>query len=400
MSGRYELDTIVRRPPSRIARSIAALAGASVVVWIACTSFGVAEVLALLLAIGFVLGVRALPGSHSRAHLVASAEGLRVDERLLPRSDFDGAVLRHDGERTYVLLRGAHDLEVEVPNNIEADALTRALGLDAASSTVEFALSKAPSAWGYLAMAAMAAFAGTATYLLRSTESRALAVAMGLVAILGYAWLATRVFLRVGADGLVVRSPLRRARFLAHDAIESVRNDGSAIVVAPRSGLGIVLQVPGIPSGEEPEQRAQDERRTDEAIAIVRRVQQARRAHREHRASAESLVAVLARGDRSAREWLDELRRVGEGAAGTFRTMGASRAQLFAVVESTTARARDRLAALVALRTRLGEDEMPRVRVAAERCAEPALRERMIRVADAASDEALERELAEMEVGP
>jgi hypothetical protein len=67
------------------------------------------------------------------------------------------------------------------------------------------------------------------------------------------------------------------------------------------------------------------------------------------------------------------------------------------IVESTTADASARVAALVALRSNMTDEERPRIRVAAERCVLPSLRDRMVRVVDAEDDEVVASVLAEVE---
>jgi len=388
----YEIETVVRRPLSTTQWLVAPLIAMGALAFAVNTLWGAA--VATVVGLGVWLSVaRASP--HVR--VIASRDGLRVGSRSIPRSAFDVALLRHAGGRTYVALRGRRALDVEVPNNVEADALVRALGLDAASSTVEFALGESPSARDWLLVVGLVALTVASFTFAPTPELEAAGAFTGIALVAVASWLTSRVFLRVGADGLLVRRPLGRARFLPHGAIANVRCDGDTIVVEPMTGVALVLRVPGIPTGGDDDRarRRQEDRRADDARAIARRIHQARNAFRDHRAGAGAMVAVLERGARSTREWLEHLRGLGEGAASTFRAMDATRAQLLAVVESTTARARDRLAALVALRAQLTDEEAPRIRVAAERCAEPDLRERMVRVLDAEEDATLEETLGE-----
>jgi hypothetical protein len=389
---RYEIDTVVRRPFSRSAVTLgffAFIVVAGFLPEIARTACIVGAALATSWAL------RA-GGTIRRARVVASSDGLRVGRRLVPRRSFRHALLQHDRNRTFVALRGRSRVDVQVPSNVEADALVRALGLDAASSTVELTLGRSPSSKDVLAMVGIGVLTLVAFAVSPTVASRFISAACGVLVLLGFAWLATRVSLRVGADGLLLRPALGRERFLAHDAIALVRADDAAIVIEPKAGAALTLRVPGITAGTG-EQPAQDERRADEAAAIVRRILQAWRAFGEHRTDPSTLAAVLARRDRSTLEWLDALRRTGEGAVATFRAAGAPRAQLLAVVESTTASARDRVAALVALRARLTADETPRVRVAAERCAQPELRNALIRVVDSDADDVMTEALEETE---
>jgi hypothetical protein len=383
----YEIETIVQRPATP--RLEGALAVASVV----CVGLVVAgiafslwlcalAVMPLVCMAWLTMSLRAV-----RARVAASREGLRVGARLTPRRRLDSAFLKHEGDRTYVALRGWAEIDVDVPNNIEADALVRALGLDAASSTIEFTLGRSlsPKMWafeGVLAVLVVVGFGyGSIVWPLAPVLG-----ACGAALVLAIGWVATRVFLRIGADGLVLRHAVGKRQFISHDALAAVHADDDRVVLEAASGDAIVLRVPGLPHGNADDQRDQRERRADEAAAVVRRIQQARRAFRENRVDPSTLAGLLDRGQRSTREWLEHLRRLGDGAASTFRTMGATRAQLLGLVESTTASARDRVAAVVALRAALTDEETTRLRVAAERCAEPELRQRLVDVAEAEED--------------
>ncbi len=330
-----------------------------------------------------------------RANVVASAEGLRIGQRLVPRSALSSALVRHDHDVTYVSFQGDQRVDVEVTSNVAAEELLRALKLDAASSAVEIPLQKTASPQlRFLPIVAMiVGFLAMRTF---HPQISALMIAAAGIAVFVVAMrLALRVTLRVGADGIVFHEALKKERFVSHDAIKDVRAIDDMIVVELNDGQEMTFTLPGSRSSsrESPRDRAH---RNDEAEAIVRRVRQARQAYREG-ANAPELTVALARGSRSVRDWVTELRRLGEGAASTFRTIGIAREQLFDVVESTTAAARDRIAAMVALRATLRDEEKPRIRIAAERIAAPELRERMVRILDAEDEAAVEEELRELD---
>jgi PH (Pleckstrin Homology) domain-containing protein len=203
-----------------------------------------------------------------------------------------------------------------------------------------------------------------------------------------------RVTLRVGADGLLVRQGLARSVFYPHEAITKVNAEGHDVVIHLKRGeplrFGVGVQTQG---------RAKNPRLAEEqarqAKSIVWRVQKARDAYEALAGSAPQAALALSRGQRSVHDWIEALRRVGEGDGATFRDALPTRDQLLAVVESTTAAAKERLAAVIALQSKLTEDEKPRLRVAAERCVAPDLRERMVRVIDAEADEELAAVLEE-----
>jgi hypothetical protein len=326
----------------------------------------------LPVAIGF------LSRGTQRARVVASSEGVRVGERLIPRADLSAALVRHERDTTYVELRGRREIDIEVANNVEADALVRALGLDAASTTVDVAVSVPPDPLATAAV--LIGSIGLAFYF-------AMVGLAGLAAITGVAGVAivvvalSRATLCIGADGIVFRRAWGAARFVSHDDVVAVDVEGAAMVVREGSGRETRVTV-----------REQSREGDDQARAIARRIVQARQAHRESGVAPELTVA-LDRGARTTREWIAELRKLGAGAASTFRTLGVVREQLVALVESTSASAKDRVAALAALRDSMHADEEKRVRVAVDRIAAPDVRQQMVRVLDARDDEELEEQL-------
>ena len=336
----------------------------------------------------------------TRSAIEASTEGLRIGGELVPRASLSTALLRRESGRSYVTLRnksrmGGH-VDVEVSDDEQADRLCRALALDAASTTAEFTLFRAQKASRRARAFALAAVAGVMVmvgWTAALSTLPAFLIPLLLVAPLLLMLVAIpivafhrRVKLRVGADGLVVREGFGRRRFVPHDDVTETRASGNHVVLAQKKG-DLVYSV-----GEERRRRRREELEQT-AQSIVWRIDKAREAYRELAGDAPQAALALDRGEASAREWLDRLRAIGAGANATFRSAQMTREQLLRVVESTTAAAKARLAALAALHDGLTEEEKPRIRVAAERCAEPALGERMVRVAFAPSEEELESAL-------
>jgi hypothetical protein len=329
------------------------------------------------------------------ARVVATPEGLRIGERLVRRSKLKSALVRHAGDKTFVAFEGDERVDVEVSSNVDADALLRALHLDATTSAVELALQRSVSGPLQILPLAVMVLSFLAVRAVHATAEMALAALVAMIGSIVLIRLAHRVTMRVGADGIAFQEALRKERFVPHDAIADVRAEDDTIVVIERDGRRSTFSIGGR-RNEARESPAHAAQRSDEAAAIVRRIRQARQAFREG-ANAPELAVALERGSRSMRDWLTDLRRLGEGAASTFRTIGVAREQLFDVVESTTAAAKERVAAMVALRATLREEEKPRVRVAAERIASPELRERMVRVLDAEDEAEIEAALRELE---
>lgn len=337
-----------------------------------------------------------------RIAIDASPEGVRMGDKLVPRAKLRSALLRREGSKTFVLLRGKTALlggmDVEVESDEEADRLCSALALDAKTTTAEFMLYRKGAALGPLLINVAAITVGVSMLAIAAHQPLVPLVILalfGVGALVGLPFLvrARQMKLLVGADGLVVKRGLKRSVFYAHDEILRVDAKGSLVIITLARGETITLSV-GSQDVRKKEQSAELETR---AKSIVWRIEKAREAYRSLAGAAPQAAQVLGRGDRTTREWIDQLRRVGEGATATFRSMLLTREQLMSIVESTSVAAKERLAAAVALRFGLTDEEKPRIRIAAERCVLPALRERMVRVVDAESDAAVMRALEEAE---
>jgi hypothetical protein len=326
----------------------------------------------------------------------ASPDGVRFGEKLVPRAKFKSAYLRREGNRGFVVLRGAGMMgasaDVEVRDDAEADRLCSALALDAKSTVAEFTMfggvGGATTRTILGAVFALVAVFGGA--LAVTTHHMLLPVVILLVFVLALVVMipamlyARQTTLRVGADGIAVRHAFAKRAFVSHEDIRKVAAEGAEVVVTRKSGQRMAFAV----------QRQVGKKQLDEvcrqAESIAWRIEQARHAHAALAGEAPQAALALDRGEKTVREWIAQLRRVGQGASATFRDVGLTREQLLRVVESTSAAARERLAAVVALREGLSEEEKPRIRVAADRCAEPAMRERMVRVAFAPDEEMID----------
>jgi hypothetical protein len=402
VSERFTTTTTVRRPRTLLLWTVAGLMAAF---FIADSVFRMHALHGLGALPYWVMGpliaaIQRRP-KIDRAAIDASPEGLRIGDALMPRAKLKSAVLRREYDHSYVLLRGGGlnpaSVDVEVSSDEEADRLCRALTLDAASTTAEFTLFRRGNDTKSvtLLMALIAAGVGVGVASAR-THLAHMALPFVMVAIFALMvpvlFVTRRTKLRVGADGIALREGLSRRRFIGHDEIERVTATGTEVAIERKNGERIAWNVGGSRQRKK-KKRSEDLER--QAQSIVWRIEKAREAYAALAGGAPQAALALDRGQKTAREWLDQLRAIGAGAGATFRSAQLTREQLLRIVESTTAAAKERIAAAAALHDALTEEEKPRIRVAADRCAAPALGEAMVRVALAPSDEDLEVALEE-----
>ncbi len=332
-----------------------------------------------------------------QALVAASSTGLRIGDAWFARAQLRSSFVRHDGQGTSLVVRGKNmnTFAFAVADEAEADVISHALSLDAASTSAEFALYMRESG---IAGAAIGLGAGTLALMIAilGALTRAGPVVLGggiallTAGIIGGAVAASYGSLArivVGADGLAIRHGFRKAKFYPHDAIARVDAEETALTITLKNGK--VLRYFIVPN------RSSAAPLTFTAASVAARIAESREVRGAFGAGAAAMGStVLARGGRSAREWLTELRRAGEGALATFRDAALTRDELLGLAESPDASPRDRLAAVAAVRvSAVREDESPRLRVAAERCALPALREGIEEILDAPDEEAIARAL-------
>jgi hypothetical protein len=129
--------------------------------------------------------------------------------------------------------------------------------------------------------------------------------------------------------------------------------------------------------------------------AIVERIEEAARAH-ERGVADRDAGGVLARGGRTAVEWLKALHSLGSGAV-NYRSVTLPPDVLWRIAENPAAPPHERAAAAVALRDALDEEGRARLRVLAEATAAPRVRVALEAAASATDDETLARALDECE---
>jgi hypothetical protein len=169
----------------------------------------------------------------------------------------------------------------------------------------------------------------------------------------------------VGIDGVRVYGT-SRTRFFAYKSIDDARVEGGDVVLVRKDRVVLRLQLHG-----------EDATRRD---AIVARIQAHVADARDTRAAgAQRFVETKTR---------EEVARAAMG-GGDYRAPSVTRDQLWQLVEGPTTDANARTAAAEALARAIEPGEQARLRVAAERCAEPRVRvalEKIARVAEISDD--------------
>jgi hypothetical protein len=176
----------------------------------------------------------------------------------------------------------------------------------------------------------------------------------------------------VGSDGLTVRGELDD-RFVAFASVDEVRDEDRGVALSLRDGGEFVVAGPALGAWQ---RRAVSERIRDALDAL-----------RAADASARTR-SLLARGDTPFDAWRSSLRAQARGEA-IYRNNALDRAELFDVLDDTSAPPAQRAAAamvLAALDDRRDE-ALTRVRVAAESSASDPLRRALERVLDDGLDE-------------
>jgi hypothetical protein len=207
--------------------------------------------------------------------------------------------------------------------------------------------------------------------------------AVGLVMTVLSAW-RTTVF--VGAEGISIRW-LAWQTFIPFDSLHRIdthkkfRHTTSIPQRVYEFGRGVLIRH----SRGETFVICDDAEARDLVGAVTQR-------RADHRSATSTEVLALHRGERPIADWVKSVRALLSG--GGYRSSSATPDAFWQVLESSKSAPDERAAAAIALRTHLGEEARPRLRVVIDSCAEPKLRvalEAIDEGDDAATDATMKR---------
>jgi hypothetical protein len=322
-------------------------------------------------AASLILFLRNAWPSRKACRLRADARGISLDGSLaVPRGSILSGHAQPGPEPVVRILRRRSrfplDLRMDGPDDVRG--VLEALGLDVGSATARFGAIYggmrrqmfAAGLFGLLLSVAIATVFATVLVTHHAASSLLLVLVPPLLALGALLRSQTRV--TVGVDGLLV-SRLGAKQFVPYADVEALTPEKNDLVISIRGRRPLRLGF-GLRSviGEE---FSRD--------ALIQRVSEARAARAPSDQVGEATVAaLLARGERAPREWLDGIRALARDPS--YRKAELSAEHLWRIVEDPGTEATSRAGAAAALVPSLDEAGRGRLRVAAEACASPRLR--------------------------
>jgi hypothetical protein len=177
--------------------------------------------------------------------------------------------------------------------------------------------------------------------------------------------------IEVGADGVTIRR-WKGSRFLRFDEISTTQLSPGELILWLHDGTEEHVAVAGKNRGqlEAAYQRLE--------LGLVTQ---------QSEPLAPARLALLARSGRSVEQWREELEKLMTSNTG-FRRRPISQDDVRAILASPNATPEQRIGAALALRVVGDEAAVPKIRVAAESCAESETRQALLRIADADEEQA------------
>lgn len=260
-------------------------------------------------------------------------------------------------------------IEVEVESTRDAEKLVAAC--DLAAPKRRFSTSFRPSwlrvalaAVGVLALAIMAPQLSPKVSMLTPTDGATWLALAG--AIFGSSYFSTRPpRVEVGADGVSVRTTFG-SRFVRFEELTGVSLDGTKLKLELHDGDPIVVRAA---LGNETQQQALHHR-IEMGIAAYADAPQA-----------PARLGLLDRRQRTVAKWREDLDHAVNDDVG-YRRQPLSRDDLEAILAAPSTTTERRIGAAFALQALDGEEATPRIRIAAESCAEDQTRHALLRIAE------------------
>lgn len=319
-----------------------------------------------------------------------SAEGVRVDGELIPRASIaEGSYQPRLREPSTIRLfdrRKRIVFEARAESEEQAQAMLRALGLDASQKRAEFRVAgrfAGPGAQGGMAALAMIGVLATRFFLETGPGPFfALLAVLGLLAVIPST-------MTVGVDGVLVRWLWQR-RFIPMAEIVAAHAEGETAIRLELEG-GREELIPIV------SRKRRGGVFTERRDMILARIREAKESHRSPTTGAD-VAALVGRGTRSLDEWKKALSSLTADNA-SYRQAALRDEDLWRLVEDPRASEDARAAAALLLRRGLDEPGRARVRIAAEATASPKLRV-ALEAATAPGDEVALEALDELDVTP
>ncbi|NUQ72499.1 MAG: PH domain-containing protein [Polyangiaceae bacterium] len=342
--------------------------------------FVLAPILALL---GVAASSFSIPAPQ-RATLAASLDGLRITrERRRPewiQRDrlVSGLVVPAKNRLELVLTRG-EKIVAAISNEFDAQAVLSALGIDPARRRVAVMLGTVQGQLAYGCFMIPVTFFGMVMLLkvLDVPDAIFKTILPGVFPlVLLFAIRSARPLeVVVGTDGIVLKRGFTR-RFIPYSALAGVKIDDEArLVLKMRSEKEIIIH-----KGDEAARRALDAR-----------IRHAMQAGGDSAAEGRAELDRLEPRGLSLQAWRETLKGL-VVRPGDYRRAGIPEEMLLAVVEDPDAPPERRIGAALALKASGREDAAPKIRIAAEACANEHVRVALERAAeDDLDDETIER---------
>jgi hypothetical protein len=335
-----------------------------------------------------------------RGRLRADEAGVWIGERcLVRRRGLAHAYVVREGGRCLVRLgRSFRPVDVEVDDEAEGARLVQALRLDAGRSVARYTFTHGRSRDLRKSIGFSSTLLIGLVLVLLPLMTRFPLVALA-TALFGYAayllhLMNLRVHVSVGADGVRLRRPLSRARFIPFAAVAHARMTGKDMELALRSG-GSVSMHHNFARQAGKDWLQVHAHRAPEGTTFVQSVQAGMQ---RHHGEAHAGASLTARGGRRVEVWLRELAALADDPS-SFRSAAVPADALWRILDDPSAAATARAGAAAALRSRLDDEGRARLRVVADACAAPRLRVALARIAAGAEDARLHEALEELDDG-